>query len=104
MAQLQDDLPPFPKEIAIEIVENNLGCKISDSFAEFGDSVAAASIAQVHSAKILTDDGSHFDVAVKILRPGIIKRFKRDLVSYYLAARIVEIFHKPSRRLRPIAV
>ena len=104
LAQLQDDLPPFPKEIAIETVENNLGCKISESFAEFGDSVAAASIAQVHSAKILTDDGSHYDVAVKILRPGIIKRFRRDLISYYLAARIVEIFHKPSRRLRPIAV
>ena len=104
LAQLQDRLPAFPKEIAIKTIEDALGINISESFAEFGDSVAAASIAQVHSAKILTEDGTQYDVAVKILRPGIVERFKRDLKSFYLAARIVEKFHKPSRRLRPIAV
>ena len=104
LAQLQDRLPPFSQEEAIKAVEDALGCKIADSFSEFGDSVAAASIAQVHSAKILTEDGTHYDVAVKILRPGIIARFKQDLVSFYLAAWIIEKFHKPSRRLRPIAV
>ena len=49
-------------------------------------------------------DCSRRQVAVKILRPGVERRFKRDLDSYYFAARIVERFHAPSRRLRPMAV
>jgi ubiquinone biosynthesis protein len=43
-------------------------------------------------------------VAVKVLRPGIEKRFRRDLDSYFFAARQIERFHPPSRRLRPVAV
>ena len=65
--------------------------------------MAAASIAQVHKA-VAIDNGVRRDVAVKILRPGIERRFRRDLDSYFFAARQIERFHPPSRRLRPVAV
>ena len=65
--------------------------------------MAAASIAQVHKAVVI-DDGVRREVAVKILRPGIERRFRRDLDSYFFAARQIERFHPPSRRLRPVAV
>ena len=66
--------------------------------------MAAASIAQVHKAKVRMPDGTLKPVAVKVLRPGIEQRFQKDLDSYVFAARMIERFHQPSRRLRPIAV
>ena len=68
-------------------------------YAEFGPPVAAASIAQVHKARVATRRRAR--VAVKILRPGIEQRFASDLESYLFAARMIERFHPPSRRLRP---
>jgi hypothetical protein len=49
-------------------------------------------------------DGTLKDMAVKVLRPGIEQRFKKDLDSYFFAARMIERFHAPSRRLRPVAI
>ena len=103
LAHLQDKLPPFSQEQAREAVEQALGGKLEDHFVEFGTAVAAASIAQVHKA-VVEEDSQRRDVAVKILRPGIERRFRRDLDSYYFAARQVERFHPPSRRLKPVAV
>ena len=104
LARLQDKLPPFSMAEARRAVEESLGGKLEDHFVEFGPPVAAASIAQVHKAVVIDKDGTRRPVAVKILRPGVEKRFKRDLDSYYFAARIIERFHAPSRRLRPMAV
>src|SRR5690606_14845933 len=42
--------------------------------------------------------------AVKVLRPQVERRFKRDLDSYFFAARTIERFHPPTRRLKPVAV
>jgi ubiquinone biosynthesis protein len=103
LRHLQDKLPPFPQAEAIAAIEQALGGKITDHFVEFGPPVAAASIAQVHKAVVL-QDGERKTVAVKILRPNVEKRFKRDLDSYYFAARMVERFHVPTRRLKPVAV
>ena len=103
LAQLQDNLPPFSMEAARRAVEQELGGKLEDHFAEFGPPVAAASIAQVHKA-VVVDERGRREVAVKILRPGIEKRFRRDLESYYFAASLIERFHPPSRRLKPVAV
>src|SRR5690606_18320746 len=58
---------------------------------------------QVHKATVADAQGTR-DVAVKILRPDVERRFKADLDSYYFAARQIERFHPPSRRLRPMAV
>lgn len=104
LRHLQDRQPPFSMREAREAVEAALGGKLEDHFASFGPPIAAASIAQVHKATIIDRDGTEREVAVKILRPAIERRFRADLDSYYFAARMIERWHKPSRRLRPVAV
>ena len=104
LSTLQDRLPPFSQAEARAAVEEALGAPIDTLYAEFGPPVAAASIAQVHKAKVRLSDGTLKSVAVKVLRPGIEQRFQKDLNSYVFAARMIERFHQPSRRLRPIAV
>jgi ubiquinone biosynthesis protein len=103
LRHLQDKMPPFSMAEARAAVEEALGGKLEDHFVEFGPPVAAASIAQVHKAVVI-ENGQRRKVAVKILRPGIERRFKRDLDSFYMVARSIERFHEPSRRLRPVAV
>lgn len=104
LSHLQDKMPPFSMAEARRAVEEALGGRLEDHFVEFGPPVAAASIAQVHKAVTLDKDGQRRDVAVKILRPGVEKRFQRDLDSYFFAARLIERVHVPSRRLKPVAV
>ncbi|HEU4475610.1 MAG TPA: AarF/UbiB family protein, partial [Methyloceanibacter sp.] len=104
LSTLQDRLPPFSQTEAKTAVEEALGQPIDKLYAEFGPPVAAASIAQVHKAQVRLPDGTLKPVAVKVLRPGIEHRFQKDLDSYFFAARMIERFHPPSRRLRPIAV
>ena len=104
LRNLQDRLPPFSMAEARRAIEEALGGRLEDHFAEFGPPVAAASIAQVHKAVVVDAGGARRQVAVKILRPGIERRFRRDLDSYFFVARQIERFHPPSRRLRPVAV
>ena len=103
LSHLQDRLPPFSMAEARFAVEQALGGKLEDHFVEFGPPVAAASIAQVHKAVVI-DQGVRKTVAVKILRPNVEKRFRRDLDSYYFAATQIERFVIQSRRLKPVAV
>ena len=104
LSKLQDRLPPFSMKEAQSTVEEELGAKTSELFLEFGPPVAAASIAQVHKAQVADGAGKTKAVAVKILRPRVETQFGKDLESYYFAARLIERFHAPSRRLRPVAV
>jgi len=103
LRHLQDRLPPFPMAEARRAVEDALAGKLEEHFVEFGPPIAAASIAQVHKA-VVDDGGIRRTVAVKILRPGIERRFSRDLDSFYFGARLIERFYAPARRLRPVAV
>jgi ubiquinone biosynthesis protein len=98
---LQDKLPPFPTAAAKRTVERELDVRVDDLFSSFSEPVAAASIAQVHRAR-LADTGE--EVAVKVLRPGIEKAFRKDIDAFYLAARMIEILAPSSRRLRPMEV
>ncbi len=98
---LQDKLPAFSRDAAVEQVERELGRPIGEVFSEFSEPIAAASIAQVHKARLL-DSGR--EVAVKVLRPGIERAFNRDVDAFYFAARIVDIFAPGARRLRPMDV
>jgi len=102
LAELQDRLAPFDHQAARAEVEARLGAPIDGLFAEFGPPVAAASIAQVHRAKTREADGTLREVAVKVLRPDIERRFRADLESFLFAARLIERWHPPSRRLRPV--
>ena len=98
---LQDKLPPFLTETAKAMVEAELGASVTELFSEFSEPVAAASIAQVHRAR-LRDTGE--EVAVKVLRPGIERAFRKDIDAFYLAARWIERLAPFSRRLRPVDV
>jgi ubiquinone biosynthesis protein len=104
LGQLQDKLPPFSMAEAKRAIADSLGAEAAQLYATFSPPIAAASIAQVHRASVQEADGGVRPVAVKILRPGIEKRFRRDLDSFYFAARQIERFHARSRRLRPLAV
>jgi ubiquinone biosynthesis protein len=102
LGSLRDRLPPFPQEEAKREIETAFGKPWDRVYSEFGRPVAAASIAQVHKAAVDTPAGRQA-VAVKILRPGIERRFERDLESFYFAARAAERFSAEARRLRPVA-
>ncbi|WP_135502874.1 2-polyprenylphenol 6-hydroxylase [Roseovarius aestuariivivens] len=95
---LQDKLPPFSVDIAKKSVSQALSAPVETIFSEFSEPVAAASIAQVHKAR-LRESGA--DVAVKVLRPGIEKAFRKDIDAFYFAAKMIEILSPSSRRLRP---
>ncbi|SDZ06458.1 2-octaprenylphenol hydroxylase [Jannaschia faecimaris] len=98
---LQDKLPPFPTAEARKMVERDLEMPIDQLFSEFSEPVAAASIAQVHQARLVGDARK---VAVKVLRPGIARAFARDIDAFYLAARLIELLSPSARRLRPMDV
>ena len=77
LTRLQDDLPPFPHEVALELIDKELGAPAQQLFAEFPDfPVAAASLGQVYRARL--DDGRW--VAVKVQRPRLPFVMRRDLV------------------------
>ena len=95
---LQDRLPPFSQDEARREVARALGAEVDSIFSAFSGPVAAASIAQVHRAT-LRESGQ--DVAVKILRPGIERAFRRDVDAFYFAAGMIEFLAPFSRRLRP---
>ncbi len=98
---LQDKLPPFPLDQARAVIEAAVAAPLPSLFSEFSEPVAAASIAQVHRAR-LADTGE--DVAVKVLRPGIERAFRKDIDAFYFAARVIELLSPASRRLRPMDV
>jgi ubiquinone biosynthesis protein len=100
---LQDHMPPFAQDEAVKMVESAFGRKIGDIFIAFGPPVAAASIAQVHRARVRDLDGER-EVAVKVLRPGVERRFRRDLSDMYFAARIGERWFPDTKRLKPVEV
>jgi ubiquinone biosynthesis protein len=99
---LQDKMPPFPQAEAEAAVAEALAKPVREAFAAFGAVVAAASIAQVHRAEVATPAGARA-VAVKVLRPQIEARFKRDLDTFFFAARHGERHSAEARRLRLLA-
>ena len=103
LGRLRDEIEPFPEAEARATIEKAFGKPVEQIFATFSAPVAAASIAQVHKAEIVREDGLRV-VAVKVLRPGVRQRFRRDLDTFYAGARFVERADPSSRRLRPVAV
>jgi ubiquinone biosynthesis protein len=104
LGRLRDEIAPFPEAEAKRRVEKALHRPLDELFVVFSPPVAAASIAQVHRATIAGADGAPREVAVKVVRPGIRRRFRRDLETFYEGARLVERFDPAARRLRPVAV
>lgn len=103
LAKLQDRMETFPSKQAEAAIHASLGMSVDRLFLDFSEPVAAASIAQVHRATILRE-GERASVAVKVIRPGVRRRFYNDLESFFLAARLQERLIPASRRLRPVEV
>ena len=101
LAKLQDQVEPFPGPEAREVVESAYGKSIDEMFAAFEtEPLASASVAQVHAATL--HDGS--DVVVKVLRPGITKRIRKDVDLLFALAKQVQRWWGDGRRLRPVEV
>ena len=94
-------MPPFPQAEAEAVVQAALGKPLHDAYASFGPAVAAASIAQVHRAEVVTPEGRKA-VAVKVLRPDVERRFRVDLDAFSFAALRAEALSSEARRLRMI--
>jgi ubiquinone biosynthesis protein len=100
---LQDRLPPFSQAEAEAAIAASLEMPLSQAFVSFGPAVAAASIAQVHRGEVLRD-GLRRPVAVKVLRPNVASRFRRDLADFFFVAEKAEAYSAEARRLRLIEV
>ena len=101
LAKLQDRVPPFPGAEARAAIERAYGAALATRFAGFDETpLAAASIAQVHVARLL--DGR--EVVVKVLRPGMHAVIERDLEVLEALAALAERYWKGSERLRPVEV
>ena len=98
---LQDRLPPFSIEEAKETFFNETGLSADETFGQFSEAIAAASIAQVHKVRVRE---TQEELAVKVLRPGIEKAFRKDVDAFYLLAGLVDFFAPFARRLRPVEV
>ncbi len=99
LESLQDKMAPFPQAAAEAAVAAAFNKPLPEVYVSFGPAVAAASIAQVHRAEVETEGGRKA-VAVKILRPGIERRFKSDLDAFFFAARTAENLSLEAQRLR----
>ena len=103
LEKLQDKLPAFETYEAKKIIKHEVGESQFKNIIEIGEPIAAASIAQVHIAKIKYE-GTHKEVAIKILRPDIEKLFNEELDALMLFAYIVENIFAKAKRLKLIEV
>jgi ubiquinone biosynthesis protein len=103
LESLQDKMAPFPQSEAEATVAAALAMPLHKAFASLGPAVAAASIAQVHRAEVESPQGRR-PVAVKVLRPGIERRFQVDLDAFRSAAGTAENVSAEARRLRLVEV
>lgn len=99
LAKLQDNVPPFPSDQAVRIIEDAYGKSVEEVFERFDrEPLAAASIAQVHTAKIANGT----EVIVKILRPGVEEQIEQDLAVLRWIAHLAAKYWEHGKRLRPL--
>lgn len=102
LARLQDRVPPFDPAIAIATIERSFRRPLASIFASFErEPVASASIAQVHFATLRDRQGQTREVAVKVLRPGMLPVIEKDLALMRTMAGWVEHLSYDAKRLKP---
>ncbi len=100
LAKLQDRVPPFSGDVAVAMIERTLGKPLVELYASFDRTpVASASIAQVHFATL--NDAARTPVAVKVLRPNVVRSINQDLKLLHALAWIVKRTNADGKRLRP---
>jgi ubiquinone biosynthesis protein len=98
LAKLQDRVPPFPGSEARALIEQEYAKPVTAVFAEFDETpLAAASIAQVHAARLHGGE----EVVVKVLRPGMRAVIGRDLEVLHALAELAQRYWSQGARLRP---
>ena len=101
LAKLQDAVPPFPAEQAKEILNQAYGQPVEEVFKRFDlEPLAAASIAQVHTAQMANGQ----EVILKVLRPGVLEQIECDLGVLQMIARLADKYWEHGKRLRPLEV
>jgi ubiquinone biosynthesis protein len=101
LAKLQDRVPPFGSYIAVAAIELALGRPLTELFASFEEApLAAASIAQVHAARLKSGE----EVVIKVLRPGMHEVIERDLEVLQALAGLADEYWSEARRLRPLEI
>ncbi|MCB1690937.1 MAG: ubiquinone biosynthesis regulatory protein kinase UbiB [Halioglobus sp.] len=101
LARLQDNVPPFPDQQSVAIVERALGKPVAELFASFEPTpMASASVAQVHCATLHSGER----VVVKVVRPDIEAVIREDIALMYTLAKLAARYHPNGRRLRPVEV
>ena len=101
LAKLQDRVPPFPGDLAAAMIEKSLGFPLADIFASFDAApLAAASIAQVHTATLKSGE----EVVVKVLRPGMRGVIDLDLAVLDTLAGFADQYWVEARPVRPVEV
>ncbi len=101
LAKLQDNVPPFPEQQSIAIIEKGLGKPVTELFASFeATPMASASVAQVHAATLHSGE----QVVVKVIRPDIEPIIRQDLALMFTLAKLVARYVPEGRRLRPVEV
>ena len=103
LEKLQDRVPPFSNDEAKDILKDELGEEVYNSILNFSEPIAAASIAQVHKAQF-NDNGTIKDIAIKILRPDIKKKFNEEIDALMLLAYLIENIATKTRRLKLMEV
>ena len=98
LSKLQDDVPPFSEELALEVMNASYPDGISQIFSEFdAKALASASVAQAHTAKLKSGE----EVIVKIIRPNIWDLIKEDMNILFLMANLLDKFSL-TKKLKPI--
>lgn len=101
LEKLLDRVPPFPWHHARDIIEDQLGMPLEQAFKVFDENeIASASIAQVYAARL--PDGE--DVVVKIVRPGIEHKIRKDIEVLMLLARMADRYWAEAKRVKPIQI
>lgn len=101
LSKLQESVPPFPSEVAIQVLKDELGVTTDELFAEFNSKpIAAGSLAQVHQA--VHHDGTK--IAVKIRRPNIIRDVEADLALMEDLAMLIERHIPESQTFDPVGL
>src|SRR3989344_5879132 len=101
LEKLQDRVEPFPFEKVKEIVEKELGKKISELFRSFEkEPIASASISQVHKAVLKTGE----KVAVKVQRPDVRKIMETDTEIMFYFAKLLEKYSEKLKDYRPVRI
>ncbi len=104
LKKLQDSVPPVPFAQIKDQIERSLGADLEDVFEHVDpEPLAAASIAQVHRAKLKSEDGP-LDVVLKVQRPGIAETIASDVDILHTLAALIERAVPESKIYSPVGL